>query len=81
MGIMVLHHWLDVLAPAGVPRPVIAKLGKEFIGAVSNPAIGERYRTQMLEPATTTPEEFRALIESDLRRWGNVVKEAGIKAQ
>jgi tripartite-type tricarboxylate transporter receptor subunit TctC len=78
---MVLHHWFGVMAPAGLAKPVLVKLHDEFAGAVSHPAIVERYRTLILEPATTTPEEFRALIRSDLARWGKVVKEAGIKAQ
>jgi tripartite-type tricarboxylate transporter receptor subunit TctC len=77
---MVLHHWFGVLAPAGLPRPVLTRLHNEFAGAVSHPTIVERYKTLILEPATTSPEEFRALIESDLARWGKVVKEAGIKA-
>ena len=78
---MVLHHWFGVLAPAGVPAPVVAKLGAELVAAVSSPGIAERYKTLMLEPATATPAEFSALIAADLRRWGTVVKEAGIKVQ
>jgi tripartite-type tricarboxylate transporter receptor subunit TctC len=78
---MVLHHWFGVLAPAGLPRPIRDRLTREFTAAVSYPAIAERYRALILEPATTTPEEFRKLIESDLARWGKVVREAGIKAQ
>ena len=78
---MVLHHWFGVLAPAGLAKPVKAKLTREFTAAVSHPAIVERYRALILEPATTTPEEFRKLIETDLARWGKVVREAGIKAQ
>jgi tripartite-type tricarboxylate transporter receptor subunit TctC len=78
---MVLHHWFGVLAPAGLPLPIRDKLTREFTAAASHPAILERYRALILEPATTTPEEFRKLIESDLARWGKVVREAGIKAQ
>jgi tripartite-type tricarboxylate transporter receptor subunit TctC len=77
---MVLHHWFGVLAPAGLMRPIRDRLTREFTAAVSYPAIVERYRALILEPATTTPEEFRSLIESDLARWGKVVREAGIKA-
>ena len=78
---MVLTHWFGVLAPTGLPKPILAKLNREFIAAADSPAIVERYKTLILEPATTTPEEFRALIETDLRRWGRVVKEANIRAQ
>ena len=78
---MVLTHWFGVLAPAGLAQPVLAKLHHEIVEASKAPLIVERYRTLILEPATTTPAEFRALIESDLKRWSRVVKEANIKAQ
>ena len=78
---MVLHHWFGVLAPAGLPGTIVLKLQRDFAAAVNHPYIVERYRTLILEPATTSPEEFRALIESDLKRWSKVVKEANIQAQ
>jgi tripartite-type tricarboxylate transporter receptor subunit TctC len=78
---MVLHHWFGVLAPAGLPKPIHARLTQEFTAAVSHPAIVERYKTLILEPATLTPEAFRKLIEADLARWGKVVRDAGIKVQ
>jgi len=78
---MVLHHWFGVLAPAGLAKSLLARLHQEFAAAVSHPAIAERYKSLILEPATTTPEEFQALIRADLARWGKVVKEAGITAQ
>jgi tripartite-type tricarboxylate transporter receptor subunit TctC len=78
---MVIHHWFGVLAPAGLAKSTLSKLHDEFAGAVSQSAIVERYKSLILEPATTTPAEFRALIESDLARWGKIVKDAGIKAE
>jgi len=78
---MVLTHWFGVLAPAGIARPIRDRLVREFTAAASYPAIVERYRALVLEPVTTTPEEFLKLIETDLARWGKVVREAGIKAQ
>jgi tripartite-type tricarboxylate transporter receptor subunit TctC len=78
---MVIHHWFGVLAPAGLPKSTLSTLHDEFAGAVSQSSIVERYKSLILEPATTTPAEFRALIESDLARWNKVVKDAGIKAE
>ena len=78
---MVLTHWFGVLAPAGLARPIRDRLVREFTAAANYPAILERYRALVLEPVTTTPEEFLKLIETDLARWGKVVREAGIKAQ
>lgn len=78
---MVLFHWFGVLAPAGLPMPVLARLNREFVNAVNHGPIQERYKGMLIEPATMSPEEFRALIVSDLQRWGKVVKEAGITVQ
>jgi tripartite-type tricarboxylate transporter receptor subunit TctC len=78
---MVLTHWFGVLAPAPLPKPVLARVHDEFVAAASYPAIVERYKALMLDVATSTPQEFRALIQSDLARWGKVVRDAGIKAQ
>lgn len=78
---MVLHHWFGVLAPAGLPQAIHARLTKEFTAAVSHASVVERYKALILEPTTLTPEAFRRLIETDLARWGKVVREAGIKVQ
>ena len=77
---MVLQHWFGVMAPAGLPQAVQSRLHRELTAAVNHPAVIARYRTLVLDTATTTPEEFRKLIEADLARWGKVVKEAGIRA-
>jgi tripartite-type tricarboxylate transporter receptor subunit TctC len=78
---MVLHHWWGVLAPAGLPKPVQMKLHQELVKAVNNPLIRERYKTLIIEAATTSPEEFKTLLATDLKRWGKVVKDAGIHVQ
>jgi len=78
---MVLHHWFGVLGPAGLPKPIVARLHDEIVAASAHPAVVERYKALILEPATSSPEAFRKLIASDLARWGRVVREAGIKAQ
>jgi tripartite-type tricarboxylate transporter receptor subunit TctC len=77
---LTLFHWFGVLAPAGLPKPVLAKLNQQIAAAVNLPATQERYKTMLIEPATSSSAEFRVLIGSDLQRWGRVVKEAGIKA-
>lgn len=78
---MVFEHWWGVMAPAGTPRPVIEKLYSEVVKAVSAPDLRERFTALAVEPRTNTPEQFRALLESDLKRWAKVVRDAGIKAE
>jgi tripartite-type tricarboxylate transporter receptor subunit TctC len=71
--------WSGVIAPAGVPRPIIDKLNAAINRAIVSPAFTARFATIGDEPAGGTPEEFSALIASDSRKWGDVIKRAGIK--
>ncbi len=78
---MVIEHWWGIMAPAGVPRPVINKLHGEIVTAVKTADLHQRFAALAVEPKTSTPEEFRALLVSDVKRWAKVVKDAGIKIQ
>lgn len=76
---MVIEHWWGVMAPAGVPKPVVDKLRSESVKAVNSADVRERFSALAVEPRTNTPEEFRALLETDVKRWAKVVKDAGIR--
>ena len=78
---MVVEHWWGVMAPAGVPRPLIEKLRGEIVKALNSADVRERFAVLAVQPKTATPEEFRALLETDVRRWAKVVKDAGIKVE
>src|SRR5580704_8136990 len=71
--------WSGVIAPAGVPRPIIAKLNAAMNRVIRSPAFKEHFAAVGDEPAGGTPEEFAALIASDSKKWGEVIKRAGIK--
>jgi tripartite-type tricarboxylate transporter receptor subunit TctC len=72
--------WFGVLAPAGTPRPVVAALQREMAGTLKLPDVRERFGRLGAEPVGNTPEEFDALIKSEIAKWAKVVKEAGLKA-
>ena len=78
---MQVEHWWGVMAPAGVPRPIVAILRGEIIKALHSADVRERYSALAVEPRTNTPEQFRALLESDTRRWARVIRDAGIKIE
>ena len=71
--------WGGVIAPAGVPRPIVDKLNAAINKAILSPAFKEHFAAIGDEPAGGTPEEFAALIASDSAKWGEVIKRAGIK--
>jgi tripartite-type tricarboxylate transporter receptor subunit TctC len=71
--------WSGVIAPAGVPRPIVDKLNAAINRAIRSPGFIERFASIGDEPAGGTPEEFAALIRSDAAKWGEVVKRAGVR--
>jgi tripartite-type tricarboxylate transporter receptor subunit TctC len=71
--------WFGLLAPAGTPKDVIAKVNAEFNKALKLPELSKRLEDEGADPAGGTPEEFAALIKADIPRWGKVVKDSGAK--
>jgi tripartite-type tricarboxylate transporter receptor subunit TctC len=69
--------WFGVFVPAGTPRPVVTALNNHIRKIVETPEIRSRMIDQGADPATNTPEEFAALVKSDLARWTKVVKTTG----
>jgi tripartite-type tricarboxylate transporter receptor subunit TctC len=69
-----------IVAPAGTPSDVIAKLNDAFVKVLKDPEIVERIRALGSEPMPMTPAEFGAYIARDLEKWANVVKAGGGKA-
>jgi len=78
---MVVEHWWGVMAPAGVPKPIIDKLRGEIVKAVNATDVRERFAVLAVEPRTITPQQFQVLLESDVKRWAKVVRDAGIKVE
>jgi len=71
--------WYGVLAPAGVPKDIVARLNAEIVKALRAPDLQERLLRDGAEPVGNAPEEFRAYIEADLGKWARVIEAAGIK--
>ncbi len=72
-------NWNGILAPAGTPRDIIGKLSSELASILATPAIREWLISQGMEPFTSTPEQFAALMKSELITYGKVIKTANIR--
>ncbi|WP_137176518.1 tripartite tricarboxylate transporter substrate binding protein [Roseomonas sp. AR75] len=72
--------WYGIAAPAGTPAPIIARLNAEINASLNSPAVAERLRQDGAEPAPTTPEAFGRLIQSEVTRWGELIRAAGVTA-
>jgi len=73
--------WYGFMAPRGTPRDVIAKLNSELKAITALPEIQSSFAAQGLDPATSSPEEMQALVESDMVRWAKLIRDAKITAE
>ena len=71
--------WWGLVAPAGTPPVVIAKLNKAFVGALNAPETKTRFASLLAEPVPTTPDQFGALMKSEMAKYEKVVKATGAK--
>ena len=73
--------WNGLMAPAGVPKPVVDKIAGEMAKACRDPKFIERLAALGADPSCITPAEFAELVAADLKRWAEAVAIAGIKQQ
>lgn len=73
------HH--GVVAPAGVPQDIIAKLNRDIVTAMRSPDIAKRLAAEGAEVVASTPEEYDAIIRRDIAKWAKVIAAAGITPQ
>jgi tripartite-type tricarboxylate transporter receptor subunit TctC len=71
--------WIGVMAPAGTPRPIVELLNREINKILMRPDIQESWRRQGANTMVMKPEEFGAYIESEIVRWGKLIKANGVQ--
>jgi tripartite-type tricarboxylate transporter receptor subunit TctC len=71
--------WSGVVVPAGVPRPIVARLTAEINTALASQTAKERLAGSGYELVGGTPEQFTALVRRETAKWGDVVKRTGAK--
>jgi len=68
------YLWQAIVAPAGVPGPVVQRINKELLAALGDPAIRERLIGLGNEPMGGTPEQANEFIRSEVALWGKIIK-------
>lgn len=71
--------WNGLLAPAGTPRPIVTRLNEAVAQILKSPQAQERYANVGAEIRYNSPEEFAALIRSDVAKWAKVIKARSIR--
>jgi len=77
----VVDIWYGILAPAGTPQNIVARLNTEINKALAAPDLKDRLLTAGIQPLGNTPEQFSSFIRSETGRYAKVIKEAGIKPE
>jgi len=73
--------WIAILAPTGVSSSVVEKINADIKEAVALPEVREKLIAQGAVPQASTPKELQALIDADLKRYGRIIREQGLKAE
>jgi tripartite-type tricarboxylate transporter receptor subunit TctC len=74
-----ISTWIGLVAPAGTPRGIVDKAAASVAGVYADPAMVERLLKAGINPVADKPEEMAGFIQSETKRWGKVVAEAGIE--
>ena len=72
-------NWYGVLAPAGLPKEIVAKLHDDIVRILKQADVQERFKGEGGDVVGSTPEEFAAFMQKEVPKWSKVVREAGVK--
>ena len=75
-----VSNWLGVLAPAGTPKEIISTLHAALARAMATPALRQQLAAVGIEPLLGSPDEFAALLRTELVKWAQIVKRSGATA-
>lgn len=73
--------WIGLLAPAKVPAPVIAKLSAELQSVIDSPEVHAKLIEYGIDPVGGTPAQFNAFMQTEAKRWAQVIKQANIRLE
>jgi tripartite-type tricarboxylate transporter receptor subunit TctC len=73
--------WNGIVAVAGTPREIVARLQAETAKVLRSPEVRERLAAMGAEPVGSTPEEFAAFMRAEDARWGRIIREKGIRSE
>jgi tripartite-type tricarboxylate transporter receptor subunit TctC len=75
------YAWAGMIGPAGMPRDIVMRLNKEIVATLNQKDVVDRMLSEGTVPTPSSPEEFTAYLKAELKKWGAVVKLAGIKPE
>ncbi len=74
-----LPVWYGIVAPAGTPRDIVARLNSEILKVINTPDFRQRIEIDAVEPIGSTPEQLGEYIRAELAKWAKIVRDSGAK--
>ena len=75
------NSWLGLVLPAGTPSSIVSQLSSQVSKVLNHPEMRAKLLSQGVEPVGSTPSEFKAFLESEIKRYGEAAKAANIQPQ
>ena len=75
----VAENWWGIYVPAATPKAQVDRLHGDFVKAMANADLRERFAGMSVEPMATTPDQLRDFMNAEIERWGKLIREAGIR--
>ena len=72
--------WTGILAPAATPAPIVTRLNAAINASLASPELRASLTKLGYEPKSTSPQEFAAFLDAEMRKWPPIVQAAGLKA-
>ena len=76
-----MSQWYGLLAPAGMPAPIMDRLNAEVAKALQHPDVRTRFAAEGAEPVSSSPQEFAKFYKAEIAKWTAVVQKAGIRRE
>ena len=76
---LLIENWYGMIAPGGTPPAIVASLNMIATAAMGDPTVKQKLADQGLTVAGDTPEHFRGFIDSEIKKWSKVIKDAGLE--
>ncbi len=76
-----VNVWFGMQLPAGTPRPLVERMNRDIVQILKDPDVVKRFRDQGVEVIASSPAAFGQLVQSEVTKWTQVIRDANIKVE
>ena len=75
------YSWTGVVAPKGTPEAIVQRVNQDMVKVLNEPKTVDALMAAGAEPVPGTPQEFQALLTNEIKKWGDIIRDANIKVE